>query len=154
MFVMGPQHTANTADRIVDFALDNNINSIQVSIITPLPGTPLYDEMKPHLFLTDYPKDWDYYDGTHCTYDHSIMDVDEFQEKMYKIHQRFYRLCAFNSRSLRSIFGRPMSMMDKFHELYANGRTTVKLMKAWRSEIDEFLEDIRGRTPRLSSGGQ
>ena len=49
--------------RTVDFALANNIDAIQMTLETPLPGTAFYRQMvaEDRLLLTDYPNDWRHY---------------------------------------------------------------------------------------------
>jgi radical SAM superfamily enzyme YgiQ (UPF0313 family) len=49
--------------RTVDFALENNIDAIQMTLETPLPGTAFYRQMveENRLLLTNYPNDWRHY---------------------------------------------------------------------------------------------
>jgi len=49
--------------RTVDFALENDIDAIQMTLETPLPGTAFYKQMveEKRLLLTDYPNDWKHY---------------------------------------------------------------------------------------------
>ena len=49
--------------RTVDFALENDIDAIQMTLETPLPGTAFYKQMveENRLLLTDFPNDWRHY---------------------------------------------------------------------------------------------
>jgi radical SAM superfamily enzyme YgiQ (UPF0313 family) len=49
--------------RTVDFALENDIDAIQMTLETPLPGTAFYKQMveENRLLLTEYPNDWKHY---------------------------------------------------------------------------------------------
>src|SRR5262249_23340639 len=49
--------------RTVEFALENKIDAIQMTLETPLPGTAFYRQMvaEGRLMLTDYPNDWRHY---------------------------------------------------------------------------------------------
>jgi radical SAM superfamily enzyme YgiQ (UPF0313 family) len=49
--------------RTIDFALENDIDAIQMTLETPLPGTAFYRQMveENRLLLTDYPSDWKHY---------------------------------------------------------------------------------------------
>jgi len=49
--------------RTVDFALENDIDAIQMTLETPLPGTAFYKQMveEKRLLLTNYPNDWKHY---------------------------------------------------------------------------------------------
>jgi len=49
--------------RTVDFALKNEIDAVQMTLETPLPGTAFYRQMvaEKRLLLTNYPNDWRHY---------------------------------------------------------------------------------------------
>ncbi|MHC4563457.1 MAG: B12-binding domain-containing radical SAM protein [Planctomycetota bacterium] len=145
MFVIGPQHHQTHVNGVVDFAVRNKINSLQVSCLTPFPGTPLFDEYRPHLIFKNFPSDWDFFDGTHCVYDHSHLGAENFQDVLYEAHNRFYRNGGWNDRSLRSIFSRKMSVTSKILELVQTGRIASKMQKAWREEIEDFRGVLRTR---------
>lgn len=53
--------TRESLERTFQFACDLDIDSIQISIATPMPGTPLYDELKSNNKLQF--KTWDELDG-------------------------------------------------------------------------------------------
>jgi anaerobic magnesium-protoporphyrin IX monomethyl ester cyclase len=145
MFVVGPQHTQTHVNGIVEFAARHKINSIQLSCLTPFPGTPLFDEYRPHLLFRDFPNDWDFFDGTHCVYDHGHFSTEEFQDVIYDAHQRFYRLGGWNMRSIRSVLSRKMSMTSKILELVQTAKIAGRMMKEWRKENDRFRHIVRDR---------
>ena len=145
MFVIGPQHRQSHVDAIVDFAVKNKINSLQISCLTPFPGTPLFDEYRPHLIFDRFPADWDFYDGTHCVYDHSRLGAENFQDVLFEAHKRFYALGGWNGRSIRSILSRKMSFTGKVLEMVQTGLIAARLQKAWREEISQFGEILRDR---------
>ncbi|NQU75018.1 MAG: B12-binding domain-containing radical SAM protein [Planctomycetes bacterium] len=146
MFVMGPEHTARTAEGIVDFARRTQIETLQVSVLTPLPGTPMYDDMRPHLIFTDYPSDWDYYDGVHCVYNHSRLGVAGLQKAVFEAHRRFYLCGGWGGRTLRSLAARPISFTDKVIDLWQGARTAKTLLGKWQKETETFLDVVRART--------
>jgi len=143
MFVLGPHHTRKAADRIVDFARQNGIETIQISILTPLPGTPLMEQIRPHLILTDYPGDWDYYDGTHCVYDHSLLGVEGLQHTVLDAHRRFYGWGGWSLRRLRSLIEQRMPARDKLIQLWSNARTARTTLRQWHQETKDFLELVK-----------
>jgi len=145
MFVIGPQHCQSDVDRIVDFAVANKINSLQISCLTPFPGTPLFDQYRPHLVFNHFPEDWDFYDGTHCVYGHSHLGMENFQNVLYDAHKRFYKLGGWNSRSIRAVLSRKMSFTGKLLELYQTGKIAARMQKAWREEIDDFSRIVQDR---------
>ncbi|MFP3938552.1 MAG: B12-binding domain-containing radical SAM protein, partial [Phycisphaerae bacterium] len=139
MFVLGPHHTRKTANGIVDFALKCGVETIQISALTPFPGTPLMEQMRPHLVFDNFPDDWDYYDGTHVLYDNTVAGFSELQWALYDAHKRFYRFGGWSGRALRSIGARPATAVDKVAEIVAGAKTAWNMLRRWRGEIDQFL---------------
>lgn len=152
MFVLGPQHTAATAEHIIDFAKRVRIETLQISILTPFPGTPLLDEMRPNLFFNDFPNDWDFFDGAHCVYDHGLLGLEGTQRAILSAHERFYRACALNPRVLRAQLGpRPMTFIDKLRDMWWGVKASRSIMRNWRSEMVDFDAIIKRRRQERGS---
>ncbi|MBS3735124.1 MAG: cobalamin-dependent protein [Phycisphaerae bacterium] len=143
MFVFGPQHTESTARQIVDFARDNRIETIQISVLTPLPGTPLMNELRPHLMFRDFPNDWDFYDGTHCVYDHGRLPAERVQRVVFDAHRTFYRWGGWSLRRVRGLLEQRGGAVDKLRELWTNARTARRTLASWRRETEAFIGRIR-----------
>ncbi|MBU1427140.1 MAG: B12-binding domain-containing radical SAM protein [Gammaproteobacteria bacterium] len=63
-FIFGTEgQTRDAFRRAIDFVLENEIDAVQLSLETPLPGTAFYKQMQEEgrLLLTDYPNDWRHY---------------------------------------------------------------------------------------------
>lgn len=90
MFVLGSDDdTVETVRQTVDFALESRVDSVQFLILTPLPGTPLFEKLeKEGRILT---KDWELYDGHHVVYQPARMSAETLQYEVTKAFQRFYR---------------------------------------------------------------
>ena len=159
MFVLGPQHTEDTAERIVHFARASDIETMQISVLTPFPGTPLMREMRPHLIFTDFPADWDFYDGTHCVYDHARLGVVRLQQTLIQAHRRFYGWLGWSRRRLRAAMEERLPLRDKLAQLWANARTARTVLHDWRCETNAFVELFLARkaksmgTSNLEGGG-
>jgi radical SAM superfamily enzyme YgiQ (UPF0313 family) len=61
-FIASPQYSENDFDQLERFILLNKIEIPVLSILTPIPGTPLYDDMKPDILIEDL----DYYTFTNA----------------------------------------------------------------------------------------
>jgi len=152
MFVLGPQHTKQTADDIVHFARVNQIESIQISVLTPFPGTPLFQEMRPHLVFSDFPTDWNYFDGTHCVYNNSRLGIAGLQKTLIEAHRRFYSWGGLSLRRIRAVLEQRTSPFEKLAHIWANARTARTILRQWREETVSFLELVRGKpTPQQIS---
>jgi len=157
MFVLGPQHTQAHADGIVDFACQSGMESIQISILTPFPGTPLFEEMKEHLLFTQFPDDWDFYDGTHCVYDNSMLGVEGLSAELLRAHDRFYRRSAWSLRSLRRMLRDQQPLWAKLTRLWSNVHMVRTLMRQWKQETLRFVELAKARglaLPQRSGTGR
>jgi radical SAM superfamily enzyme YgiQ (UPF0313 family) len=89
MFVLGADTDDKTIfDRSVDFALENEIDTVQFLMLTPCPGTPFYERMKEEgRLLTD---DLSMYDGHHCVVEPKLMSAYELQMGTCRAMARFY----------------------------------------------------------------
>ena len=89
MFVLGAEtDDVKTIRDTVDFAQRLAIDTIQIMILTPLPGTPLFDEMtkRGRLLHTD----WRQYDVQHVVYKPRLMSPATLQVETLKAMGRFY----------------------------------------------------------------
>jgi len=70
-----------------DFILNSSIDSYQCSILTPFPGTILYDRMKVQnrIVCTNYPHDWQQYDGTRSVINTQTMIPAEIEKTVHDI---------------------------------------------------------------------
>jgi radical SAM superfamily enzyme YgiQ (UPF0313 family) len=89
MFVLGADtDDVETFQRTVDFALQNEIDTVQFLMLTPCPGTPFYERMVAQgRLLTD---DLSLYDGHHCVIQPALMSPYELQMGTYRAMARFY----------------------------------------------------------------
>ncbi len=89
MFVLGADTDDKTTfRRTVDFALQNEIDTVQFLMLTPCPGTPFYERMEAQgRLLTD---DLSLYDGHHCVTQPALMSPYELQMGTVWAMARFY----------------------------------------------------------------
>jgi radical SAM superfamily enzyme YgiQ (UPF0313 family) len=73
------------------------IDAIQASILTPLPGTPLFEGMRDRLIDTD----WEHYDYRHAVFAPRRMTADQLQAGADWVIRDFYSLRQILRRSLR-----------------------------------------------------
>lgn len=68
--------------RTTEFVLDSKLDGSQFSVLTPLPGTRLYERLKKEgrLLKTNYPQDWTYYDVAHVVFRPKNMTPSELEE--------------------------------------------------------------------------
>jgi len=78
--------TPETMNQRVKHIRASKADSFQISVLTPLPGTRLYTEMKRHdrFIYSNYPDDWQRYDFTEMVVKHPHMSSDNFNSYMKK----------------------------------------------------------------------
>lgn len=88
MFVVGPDDPPGMARRIVDYAIANDLDTIQIMSLTPFPGTRCYESYEERLLH----RDWRYYDGIHVVARPLHCSAREMQLEIIHQMQRFYSL--------------------------------------------------------------
>jgi len=89
-FVLGSDgDTKDVFQRTTEFILDSKVDATQITILTPLPGTRLYSNLKEEgrLLLTNYPDDWMHYDFTEIVFRPKHMTHDELMEGVTQIYR-------------------------------------------------------------------
>ena len=78
------------------------VDALQLSILTPLPGTPLFDEFEAAGRITD--PDWSRYDFRHVVIAPAAMSPRDLQDGADWLYAQFYRLDRIASRTLRGLW--------------------------------------------------
>jgi radical SAM superfamily enzyme YgiQ (UPF0313 family) len=89
-------------ERTLRFLQETQIDALQLNILTPLPGTPLYQDMASGGRITD--GDWSHYDYRHVVFRPALMRTDELQAGADWVYAQFYRLDRILWRFARSLF--------------------------------------------------
>lgn len=91
MFMFGEDHdTIQSFYDTVDFAIKNEIDTVQFMILTPFPGTQTYAAMESQNRL--FHKNWDYYNAMFTVFHPKNMSPTELTNETYKAYKRFYSL--------------------------------------------------------------
>ena len=102
-------------DRTVDWAIEQGIETSTFHILTPYPGTKLFESMQREGRITSL--DWDSYDTRHCVYKPRGMTAEELVAGYWRAYHRFYRWKSIvESALVKSTFERRMR-----HLAYAGG---------------------------------
>jgi radical SAM superfamily enzyme YgiQ (UPF0313 family) len=88
-------------ERTADFAEKAEIDVGQFSILTPLPGTKLYEGLERAGRITD--RDWSRYNGAHVTFEPIGMSAESLERGFHWIYERFYSLRSIVRRVGRRI---------------------------------------------------
>jgi len=89
MFVVGTDaDTPASVRHIARFALRHGITTLMLNILTPLPGTRLYDELEARGRILD--RDWRHYDAQHVVFAPKRMTPRQLQRATLRSYRRFY----------------------------------------------------------------
>jgi len=106
MFMMGEDNdTPENIDRTVQFCIDNEVDTVQYMIITPLPGTRFYDGIAKAGRL--FHQNWDYYNGMFIVFqpkNMSALTLSRAVEKAYRKFYSFRRTFADTLRLFANVF--------------------------------------------------
>jgi radical SAM superfamily enzyme YgiQ (UPF0313 family) len=79
-------------DRTVDWAIGQGIETATFHIMTPYPGTGLYQRMQAQQRILHH--DWDRYDTRHVVYQPIGMTPDQLEDGYWRAYREFYRWSA------------------------------------------------------------
>jgi anaerobic magnesium-protoporphyrin IX monomethyl ester cyclase len=94
--------TAGDVEKTIDMAVRLNTNIAQFSILTPYPGTKLYEQIKDRIFC----QRWKCYDGLHVVFRHPLINRFYLQFLLIKAFVRFYRRSQEATRGFKKAVGR------------------------------------------------
>ena len=100
-----------------DFIMQNKIEFPVFSLVTPFPGTPYFDEMKPRIRHFD----WDKYDTYHYMFEPTNMSGERLLSNFVKLQKEVYKGRAIMQR----MAGKPLNWVWLAN--YAMNRFTSKL---------------------------
>jgi radical SAM superfamily enzyme YgiQ (UPF0313 family) len=86
----------------LSFLQHTGIDALQLNILTPLPGTPFYEDFKMTGRIIDY--DWSHYDYRHVVIKPARMTEQDLQNGADWLYSQFYRLDRIILRGLRTLF--------------------------------------------------
>lgn len=93
-------------NKIIDFVIENNLYDVQVSILTPLPGTRLRERMEKEGRLL--PTKWDNYTLCDVNFIHDKLSKEEIEHGAYEVYTKV------NSQEVY------MKKMEYFKEIHKN----------------------------------
>lgn len=119
-FVFGNDHDDTSVfEQTADFVNDTGIDLPRFAILTPFPGTPLFNRMSAEgRILT---RDWERYDGQHVVFQPRQMSVRELQEGHERAWKAVYSRRAIVRRLGHSRTQLPISIMANMgYRFYAH----------------------------------
>jgi hypothetical protein len=131
-------------ERAVEFLINNQVELAYFNVLTPLPGTALYQRYDRAGRIFD--RDWSKYDGKHVVFHPSRMTPEQLQEGFYWANHQFY--------SLPSIWRRLAGTTQRFIPRLEMNREFRKLIKrtcpkGTLSPLATVLKTLQARLPSI-----
>ncbi|MDD5285870.1 MAG: radical SAM protein [Desulfuromonadaceae bacterium] len=94
--------TAADVKKTIEMAIRLNTNIAQFSILTPYPGTKLFEQIKNRIFC----RRWKFYDGLHLVFKHPGINRHHLQILLIQAFVRFYRRSREASQGFKLALGK------------------------------------------------
>ena len=144
MFVLGADtDSVQTVRDTVDFAIKNHIDTVMLNILTPLPGTPQFNELEAAGRI--FEKRWYLYDAHHVVFEPKLMTPYELQTEDIRGYMRFYSLRTW----LHYIFALKFTKQLMFHWW------GMVIIHTWRKDERNkaFIAALKRKWPRPTPPG-
>lgn len=105
-FIFGLEtDTKETIQNRVKYILKSNIDAMQATILTPLPGTPLFNRMRDEgrLTLNNFPEDWAHYDFVEVVFEPKLMSPDELSEIVDSAWKKLYEAKGLQRKFINAL---------------------------------------------------
>jgi len=91
MFVLGAEDDSKkTVWETFKFAVKQKVDTIQMTVLTPFPGTKVYEDLEKEKRI--FTKDWSLYDGQHIVFNPKLISAKELQINILKAYTKYYSL--------------------------------------------------------------
>lgn len=128
MFVVDPDDTPETVQKIVDYAIETDIDTIQICSLVPFPGTKSYIEHQGRLLH----RDWRYFEGMHVVVEPKHCSAYDMQMAIIDQMLRFY--------SIKRVIGAYRKGRGWRVKYRAGGHY---LMRKWVRENARYINDLK-----------
>ena len=130
----------------VNFLTGCGVELAYMNILTPLPGTPLFDRMKAQGRIFDW--DWSHYDGKSVVYTPTRMTPEALQEGFFWANRKFY--------TWPSIFRRLVHTHQRIPARFMMNRGFRRLIyrttpRAHLSPVGAVIQKLQARLPSLET---
>jgi len=154
MFMFGSEHDDKPVFRETEqFCRKMRIDSAQFMILTPFPGTKVFDRMLAAGQLLH--QNWKYYDGMHAVFTPALMKAGELQRGMLKAYGGFYSRTRLIRSAVAVTFRKMLSGIrsrfrifryPSYHNLIIRwrGGSILRLWTRLNGDYQKYLEKSQG----------
>ncbi|MBM2833284.1 MAG: B12-binding protein [Candidatus Brocadiaceae bacterium] len=113
-------------EELADFLIQSGIDIIQITLLTPLPGTQLMEKLQREgrLIYHDFPLNWDKYNFTYMVHQPQGMEINAMYAGYSYIKNRIYSFPTYQYRLLKSFI--KLKSMKNFYAIYKGNQAGKK----------------------------
>ncbi|MDX1708240.1 MAG: radical SAM protein [Desulfobacterales bacterium] len=132
--------------QLADFIARSGIDIVQISLLTPLPGTRLMEQMQKEkrIIYQNFPQDWEKYRLSYLVHRPNGIDPATIYIGNNHIKQRLYSFPTYQMRIFRSF----MSLRN-VNSFYATKKFNASLKKAWQGS--HYYRDYPAEFPESTT---
>jgi radical SAM superfamily enzyme YgiQ (UPF0313 family) len=130
-FIIGNDFESSTYyKQLADFLISSNIDIVQISILTPLPGTALMEQLEKEgrLLYETFPQDWDKYRFSYVVHRPNGIGIDDVYIGDNYIKDRIYSFPTYQYRLIKSLYN--LKNVPNFYTVY---KFNQALKKSWHN---------------------
>jgi radical SAM superfamily enzyme YgiQ (UPF0313 family) len=104
-FIVGNDHESTSYyENMADFLVHSGIDIFQITVLTPLPGTALMEQLQHErrLIFENFPKDWDKYRFSYMVHQPEGVDIETIYQGNNHIKKRLYSFPFYHYRLFKS----------------------------------------------------
>jgi len=145
-FILGSDYESPAYYKeLADFLVNSGIDIIQLTLLTPLPGTELMEDLQKdgRIIYNDYPKDWDKYRFSYMVHRPREVQPKTIYIGNNYIKKRIYTFPAYQYRLLRSFFS-----LKNNTNFFATYKFNKALKKGWKNShyYQDYPSDLTEST--------
>jgi len=144
MFIFGDDNdTVESLRQTVTFAISQHIDTVQFMVLTPFPGTPVYDTFVKEKRL--FHQRWEYYNGMFAVYQPKTMTASRLQSEMLSAYRRFYSLQHLTLEGLKLLLNVIIdALVWDFRRAFRYGFETLLLKGGFKFLVSRFASLYQG----------
>jgi radical SAM superfamily enzyme YgiQ (UPF0313 family) len=123
-FILGLEtDTAQDIRNRAEFIVKSRVDAVQCSILTPFPGTKLYQRIKDNgqIACKNFPEDWNHFRFMDLAFHHPKMETNELAEEIEKAWRKIYKPSFLYYKFFRTLW-KTKSLQAAYWSFFSNFR--------------------------------